>query len=126
MSKRISYTLQYVFKAKAEFLFNYLLTADSLSGWFADDVKVEGDFYFFSWDKSIEKAKLIKQTFKKKLVYQWIERPSHEYLTFLLDHDELTGETTLTIIDYDFEDQLDSARLIWNTAIENLKKLVGG
>ena len=126
MTKRIQYTLEYTFKAKAEMLFSYLSTPYNLSTWFADEVHVRGDIFQFVWSKSGETAKMIKQIFKKKVVFQWIEREENEYLTFILESDDITQDTTLTVIDYDFENQVESATLMWNTAIDKLKRLVGG
>jgi uncharacterized protein YndB with AHSA1/START domain len=126
MAKRTQYTIEYTFKAKSEMLFNYISTPYNLSIWFADEVQVKGDIFLFVWNKSSETAKMIKQIFKKKVVFQWIEREDNEYLTFLLDTDEITGDTVITITDFDFENQVESAALMWNSAIDKLKRLVGG
>jgi uncharacterized protein YndB with AHSA1/START domain len=126
MNKRIAYTVEYTFKAKAEMLFNYISTPYNLSTWFADEVHVKGDSFQFIWDNSTESAKMIKQVFKKKVVFLWTEREDIEHLTFLLDFDDITGDTVLTITDFDFENQVESATLMWNSAIEKLKRLVGG
>src|ERR1035437_9333631 len=101
MSKRISYTLEYTFKAKAEMLYHYFLTPYNLASWFADEVDVNGDTYIFSWDNSVEKARLVKQNFKKRVVFQWTDRKENEFLSFILDTDEITGETDLMITDFD-------------------------
>jgi uncharacterized protein YndB with AHSA1/START domain len=126
MSKRVSYTMEFTFKAKAEMLYHYFITPYNLASWFADEVNVNGDTFFFTWDKTIEKARLVKQNFKKRVVFQWIERKENEYLTFLLDTDEITGETDLLITDFDDETQIESAKQIWNASIEQLRRLVGG
>ena len=126
MTKRVSYTLEYTFKAKAEMLYQYFITPYNLASWFADEVTVSGDSFTFSWENSVEKARLIKQNYKKRVVFQWTERKDNEYLTFLLDTDEITGETDLLITDFDDETQIESAKQIWNASIENLKRLVGG
>jgi uncharacterized protein YndB with AHSA1/START domain len=126
MSKRVSYTLEYTFKAKAEMLYYYFLTPYNLASWFADEVNVGGETFTFSWENSVEKARLVKQNFKKRVVFQWIDRKETEFLSFVLDTDEITGETDLIITDFDDENQIESAKQIWNASIENLKRLVGG
>ena len=126
VTKRVPYTLEYGFKAKADLLYTYLSIPFNLSVWFADKVEVVNDVFHFYWKDSKESAKIFKQSFKKKVVFHWVERPGEEYLTFLIETDDLTGSTTLTVSDVDFDDQLDQARMVWDVAIDKLKKLVGG
>lgn len=123
---RTLYTLEYTFKAKAELLYSYIAIPFNLSVWFADKVEVENEVYSFYWKDSKEIAKMSKQAFKKKVVFHWLERRGEEFLTFQIDTDELTGSTVLTISDWDDTDQLEQAELMWNGAIDKLKKLVGG
>lgn len=125
-TKRVNYTLEYVFKAKAELLYSYLSIPFNLSVWFADKVVVENEVFHFYWKDSKESAKITKQAFKKKVVFHWLERPGEEYLNFLIETDEITLSTMLTISDWDDEDQIQQARMMWDVAIDKLKKLVGG
>ena len=125
-TKRTSYTVEYVFKAKAELLYSYLSIPFNLSVWFADRVVVENEVFHFYWKDSKESAKIFKQAFKKKVVFHWVERPGEEYLTFQIETDELTTSTLLTVSDWDDVDQLEQAKMMWDVAIDKLKKLVGG
>jgi hypothetical protein len=125
-SKRKIYSIEYVFKAKAELLYSYISIPFNLSVWFADKVEIENEILHFYWKDSKESVKLFKQAFKKKVVFHWIERPGEEYLTFTIDTDELTQSTILTITDWDDEDQMEQAKMMWNVAIDKLKKLLGG
>lgn len=125
-AKRVNYTLEYVFKAKAELLYSYLSVPYNLSVWFADKVEVVNDVFHFYWKNSQESAKIFKQAFKKKVIFHWIDRPGEEYLNFLIETDDITASTMLTISDWDDEDQLEQAKMMWNVAIDKLKKLVGG
>lgn len=124
--KRVTYTLEYVFKAKADLLYTYLSIPFNLSVWFADKVEVINDVFHFYWKDSKESAKIFKQSFKKKVVFHWVERKGEEYLTFIIETDELTGSTMLIVSDVDDENQLEQARMMWDVAIDKLKKLVGG
>ena len=126
VNKRKIYTLEYVFKAKPELLYSYLSIPFNLAVWFADKVESENEKLHFYWKNSKESVKIFKQAFKKKVIFHWIEREGEEYLTFLIESDELSGTTVLYITDWDDEDQMEQAKLMWNVAIDKLKKLLGG
>lgn len=126
MAKRRCYKIEYSFKAKAELIYNYLSIPYNLATWFADDVQINQDLMIFTWEGSSERAKITKQILKKKVVFRWIDRPDEEYLTFDIETDEVTGGTVLQISDYDDEDQIQEANLMWDTAIEKLKRTIGG
>jgi hypothetical protein len=124
--KRVQYSIEYGFKAKAELLYSYISIPYNLSVWFADKVDVENEVFHFYWKDSVESAKIFKQAFKKKVVFHWVDRKGEEYLTFQIDTDELTINTVLVVTDWDDEDQIEQARMMWDVAIDKLKKLVGG
>jgi len=126
MSKRIKFRFQYTFKAKAEFLYNYVSTPYNLAIWFCDDARNEDNKIIFTWNNSEEKAKIQKEIFKKKIEFRWIDRPGNESLSFVIDSDEITGGTVLVVSDFDEEDQVEEARMWWDNAIQKLKRVIGG
>lgn len=126
MVKRQCYKIEYPFNAKAELLYNYISMPYNLAIWFADDVQINHDILTFTWEGSIERAKITKQVLKKKFVFKWIDRPDDEYLTFDIETDEVTGGTVLYVSDYDEESEIDEAKLMWDRAIEKLKRTIGG
>lgn len=126
MAKRVNYNFEFTFRAKAELLFTYISTPYNLSTWFVDDAEINGDIYTFTWNKSSERVKLDKFVIKKKVSFLWIDREEEESLTFSIETDEVTGGTQLIVSDYDEEDQIDEARMWWEGAIQNLKRVIGG
>ncbi len=126
MAKRVNYNFEYVFKAKAELLYNYISTPYNLAAWFADDAQINGGVFTFTWEGSGERAKITKQIIKKKIVLKWIDRKGDEFLSFDIESDDVTGGTVLLISDFDDEDQVDEARLMWDSAIQKLKNIIGG
>ena len=126
MTKRTEHKFEFDFKAKDELLYTYLSTPYNLSSWFADDVTADGDVYTFTWKGSSETAKLLKSVFKKKLIFQWIEREQEEFLTFTIYTDEVTGGTILVINDYDDQSQYDENHMMWENTIQKLKRIIGG
>ncbi len=126
MTKRINYKFEYTFRAKAELLYTYISTPYNLAIWFADDAKINQDVFTFTWDGADERARVIKQILRKKIVFKWIDRPKDEFLCFDIESDDVTGGTVMFISDFDEEDEVDEAKLMWDTAIEKLKRIIGG
>jgi uncharacterized protein YndB with AHSA1/START domain len=126
MVKRKNYRLEYPFKAKAELIYSYISIPYNLASWFADDVKLKDGVFIFSWQGSKEKAKVVKQNLKKRMVFKWLDREGDEHLTFEIETDDITGGTVLIVSDYDDEDQIEGARLMWDTTIDKLKNIIGG
>ena len=126
MTKRVKYSFEYNFRARALLLYNYISVPYNLSTWFADDVQVNGDILTLSWSNSSERIKIEKQIMKKKAVYKWLDHDAEEYLTFHLETDDVTGGTMLLVSDYDDDDQIDEAKMWWDGAIKKLKRVIGG
>jgi uncharacterized protein YndB with AHSA1/START domain len=126
MSQRKEHKYEFTFKAKDELLYTYISTPYNLSSWFADDVQADGDNYTFTWNGSTEKAKVVKKVFKKKMIFQWVEREDEEFLTFNITTDEVTGSTLLVIFDYDDEGEYEESYMMWENTIQKLKRIIGG
>ena len=126
MSGRTQYKVEFPVQARPELVYNYLLDPSGLASWFADDVNVNGETYDFFWEGSSEKAKLVQRKSNKLVKFQWVERDNEEYLTFQIEKDELTGDTSIVISDFDEEDEIEEAKLMWESVIEQLKGTIGG
>lgn len=107
-------------------LWNCLSTPSGLSEWFADDVKIEGKIYTFSWKGSEQKAELIAIRNGIYIRFHWLEEEERKtYFEFKIESDELTGDVVLIISDYTLaEDKKDTIEL-WNKQIEQLKRIAG-
>jgi uncharacterized protein YndB with AHSA1/START domain len=126
MGQRVKHKFEFTFKAKDELLFSYLSSPYNLATWFADKVELIGDVFTFTWKGSTERAKISKSIFKKKIVFQWIDRDNGEDLTFQIDNEEVTQVTILSIFDYDEEDQFDEAQMWWENTLSKLRRNLGG
>jgi hypothetical protein len=64
----------------------------------------------------------------EKIRYQWINgEPDEEdyFFEFRIQMDEITKDVSLIVTDYSDEDELDEAKLLWNSLIADLKKVLG-
>ncbi len=126
MSGRKEYNVEFPVRAKPELVYNYLLDPSGLASWFAEDVNVNGETYDFIWEGSTEKAQLIQSKPNKLVKYKWIERDKEEFLTFQIEKDDLTGDTSIIVSDFDEENEIEEAKLMWESIIEQLKGTIGG
>ncbi len=126
MSGRNEYKVEFPLQAKPELVYNYLVDPSGLTSWFAEDVTVNGETYEFFWEGSSEKAELTQRKPNKLVKFKWMEREGEEYLTFQIEKDDLTGDTSLIISDFDEEEELEEAKLMWESVIEQLKGTIGG
>ena len=106
MSGRKEYKVEFPVRAKPELVYNYLVDPSGLASWFADDVTVNGENYEFYWEGSSEKAKLVQRKPNKLVKYKWMERQQEEFLTFEIEKDDLTEDTSIIISDYDEEEEM--------------------
>ena len=123
---KIKYELEYFLNSSPKILYNMLSTPAGLSGWFADDVNVNGNVYTFIWGKSSQEAKETARKDNLFVRFQWLEEEGEDtYFEFRIRVDDLTGDVTLIIIDFVEEDEKDDSIDLWNTQIAALKHLLG-
>jgi len=118
--------LEFIIKTSPSILFNRLSTPSGLSEWFSDDVNVKGNIYTFIWDGSEQEAELISKRENKNVRFHWLDDEDDDtYFEFIINVDELTGETALMIVDFAEEDEKEDSIELWNQQIDQLKHGLG-
>lgn len=118
--------LEYFIPSSPGVLFNRLSTASGLAEWFADDVTVDKEgHYHFSWEGSKEVADLVKSKAGEFVRFHWHHLDDDTYFEFRLKTDPLTSDLALIIIDFIEDDEENEATLLWDTQIEDLKRILG-
>ena len=128
MSKKKEFVIEYDFQSSPQLLFQYLSTASGLSEWFSDDVNYRGEKYTFFWGDSEEYARVLSKKIKEKIKFQWINGDDDEedyFFEFKIQMDEITKDVSLIITDYADEDELEEAKLLWDSLISDLKQVLG-
>ncbi len=125
MTVRTKFTFEYPLNSSPSFLYSYLTTPSGLSDWFAEDVNVNGDVFTFKWEGSEEKAKLVTKRMNKYVKFQWLDRPD-EYFSFEIAQDELTGDVALVVTDFEEEEEVAAAHMIYQASIDKLRGTIGG
>ena len=122
------FELEYLLKTSLRVLDNMIGSPSGLSEWFADNVTVRDDMYSFEWDGAIEKARLLTRKMNSKMKFKWIEDEENEddyYFEMNIDIDPMTGIASLKITDYGFPEDIESAKMLWEQQINDLKRIIG-
>lgn len=127
MPSKVKYELEFVVKSSAKLLFNYIATPSGLSEWFADNVNSRGEIYTFIWDEEEEQAKLLTKKANQFIRFKWLEDDDKDsFFELKIQIDDLTKDVALIITDFANEDEIEEARLLWESQVDDLHSLIGG
>ena len=128
MSDKIKFELEYLLKVSIKVLENSVSTPAGLAEWFADDVNIKEDIYTFIWDRSEQKARLKSKKSGAYVRFKWLEDEedgNDVFFEFQFTIDPLTKSLVLRVIDFCEEDELKESKHLWDTQIQDLKRLLG-
>ena len=131
--KKKLFTADYEVHASIKMLYPYIQTASGLSEWFADDVTINNNdksFTFF-WDNEEHRAKLVAFRTNHFVRFEFLPENKEDeadpsYFELRLDFNELTQSTYLKILDYSDFDDMRELHILWDSLVEQLRKIVGG
>ena len=128
MGKKKEFVIEYDFQSSPQLLYQYLSTPSGLSEWFSDDVNYRGEKYTFFWGETEEYARVLSKKINEKIRYQWITEEDDEedyFFEFKIEMDEITKDVSLIITDFSDEDELEEAKLLWDSLVSDLKQVLG-
>lgn len=124
---RVSFKLEFLFRASPTIIYKFLTTPDCLIRWFCDDCDMVDDVYTFEWDGEKEVAIILEDIEEERLLLEWEEyEGSDEYLDFKLSRSEVTDETILEITAFCDEDEVEQEKQFWATLMDELSRATGG
>jgi uncharacterized protein YndB with AHSA1/START domain len=123
----MKFELEYPLNCSPKVLFSRLSTPEGLGEWFAEQVNVDGDLFSFYWNNTETKARLSALKENKLVRFEWIEKDNEDtnYFEFRINVEELTGGLALIITDFADEDEKDDAIYLWDSQINDLKRILG-
>ncbi len=126
MSKE-KFSLEFEVHSSVKVLFNRLSTAGGLNEWFADDVRVQGNKYTFTWDGVDQEAEMVNKKDLKYVRFKWLDEEDEErsYFEFRINVDELTNDIALVVTDFAEPDEVESSKELWESQISDLKHILG-
>jgi uncharacterized protein YndB with AHSA1/START domain len=120
------FEMEFVIRASAELLYEFLITPSGLSEWFCDDVNIRNGIYTFIWDGQLQQARLLKTVEEQLVRYQWVDKTDGSYFEFKIQRDELTNDISLIITDFAGDKgEQESAKLLWASQIDKLLHVMG-
>jgi hypothetical protein len=122
------YELEFILNSSPRILEKMFSSADGLGEWFADDVTVKDDIYTFKWDGSSEQARLINHKVQSRIRFKWLTDEEEEldsYFEIGYNIDPITNQVALNITDFAFPEDKESAILLWNQQVTDLKRILG-
>jgi uncharacterized protein YndB with AHSA1/START domain len=123
MRKRL--VLEYTLNSSPKVLFPRLSTPGGLSEWFADDVNLKGNIYYFIWEGIEQKAELVQKKENRFIRFKWMDEEEDSFFEFRINVDELTGDVALVIVDMVEEEDEKDEIVLWDSQIAELKHVLG-
>jgi uncharacterized protein YndB with AHSA1/START domain len=125
---RMKYELEYNLNCSPKVLFSRLSTPEGLGEWFADDVTVNDDLFTFRWGKSESKARLTVVKENKLVRFEWDDDSGEKesgFFEFRIIVHDITGDLALLITDFAEPDEKEDAIYLWDTQINDLRRILG-
>jgi len=127
MSEKVKYELEFVIRSSASMLYKYISTPGGLGEWFADNVNSRGETYTFIWDGEEEKAKLLTKKLNHFIKFKWnADEDKESYFELRIQIDDLTKDVALIVTDFADEDEVEEAKMLWESQLDDLHGLIGG
>lgn len=120
--------LEYLLKTSPKVFENMVSTPSGLAEWYADDVNIKDDIYTFYWDGSEEQARLITKKAGNHMRWQWLKDEDdveESYFEIQYEVDPMTKTLVLHITDFAEEDDVAEVRMLWESSIQELKRVLG-
>jgi uncharacterized protein YndB with AHSA1/START domain len=124
--QRVSFDLEFIFKASPAILYRFLTAPDCLVRWFCDGVDIQDDVYTFDWEGSEEVAELVDDIDEERVRFEWEDGEDGEYLEFRMYKSDVTNETILEITDFCDDDEAASQKDLWATQMVQMRIVCGG
>jgi uncharacterized protein YndB with AHSA1/START domain len=124
---KLKFELEYTLNCSPKVLFSRLSTPEGLGEWFAEQVNVDGDLFSFYWNSSESKARLSALKDNKLVRFEWVGQENEEenYFEFRINMDELTSDLALIITDFAEADEKEDTIYLWDSQINDLKRVLG-
>lgn len=124
--KRVSFDMEFIFRASPAILYTFLTTPACLVRWFCDGVDINTDVFTFTWDGADENAEMLDDIQEERVRFRWEDADEGEYLEFRMYKSGVTNETVLEITDFCDDDEVESQKDLWSTQLTKLKSECGG
>ena len=124
--KRVSFDMEFLFRASPTIIYKFLTTPSCLVRWFCDSVDIQEDTFTFEWNGSEEVAYMIDDIEEERIRFQWEDAEDNEYFELRMEISPVTNETILSLTDFCDEDEVDDQKQLWSNQMDELRREMGG
>lgn len=128
MAKKIPFTVERTYKSSPTILYNFLTTPSGLVQWFADyvDLDPNGEVFTFEWNGEEQIAEVLAYEEDEFIKLRWEdEEDDKAYFEYKIKVTDITKETILTVTDFAEKADIDSAKELWRSQLNDLAKALG-
>ena len=119
--------LEYIIRTSDHILYNCISSPSGLEDWFADEVNIRGDVFTFLWEGEERKAELVSSKKNQFVKFHWLEDGKEKtFFEMRIKIDEMTGEVALLVTDFHDEGDEEETKMLWDSAVDNLRRVIGG
>ncbi|MCB9171084.1 MAG: SRPBCC domain-containing protein [Flavobacteriales bacterium] len=120
------YQIEFQVRSTPHVLYDLISTPSGFSEWFCDDVNVRGDEFAFIWEGEEEKAVCIGRKYQELIRFQWADdEDPGAFFELRIRVDPMTNDVALVVTDHAWPDDLESARMLWESQVATLLRVIG-
>jgi hypothetical protein len=128
MTEKVKIELEFLLKTSPKVLENMLCTPSGLSEWFADNVDVNDDVFIFDWAGEEVAARKIGGKKNEFIRFIWLEDEDESldtYFEMRINIDPMTKSSALLITDFAEPEEVEETKLLWETQVSDLMRILG-
>jgi uncharacterized protein YndB with AHSA1/START domain len=119
--------LEFIIRTSDSILYNCMSTPSGLEEWFADEIHIRGDVFTFIWEGEEKKAEMVSKKKDQFVKFHWLDDDKEKtFFEMRIKIDEMTGEVAMNVIDFADEGEEEETRMLWESAVDNLRRAIGG
>ncbi|WP_405606146.1 START-like domain-containing protein [Polaribacter sp. Asnod1-A03] len=124
---KVKFEVEIAIKASPNMIYQYISSPSNLQEWFADKVNARGKIFSFVWEGEEELAELIIKKSDDRIRFKWLESEGDDsFFEMKIQVDALTKDVSLIVTDFaDDEDDVEEAKQLWESQVEELKHTIG-
>jgi uncharacterized protein YndB with AHSA1/START domain len=125
MSKKQLFSIEFPVRCSPAILYEFIATPAGMQEWFADKVDEWDGEYNFTWNGTIEKAKVLEKEQDKYIKFRWTTSPKEEFFELRIEKSEISNQTVLVIKDFAEKKDIKDQSQLWEYQIKDLFHRIG-
>jgi uncharacterized protein YndB with AHSA1/START domain len=125
MSKKQLFSIEFPVRCSPAILYEFIASPAGMQEWFADKVDEWEGEYNFTWNGTVEKAKVLDKEQDKFIRFRWTTSEKEEYFELRIEKSEISNQTVLVIKDFAEKKDIKDQSQLWEYQIKDLFHRIG-